>query len=171
MGRPSKLTDLEWKAIGARLLQGHKAADLAREYGVSKTAISVRFSGRSETVRSVAKELVSAEVSLRKLNPTEQVAALSLAEELRSISAHLAGAAKYGAATAHRLAGIGHALVQEVDDADPLASMDALKAVAVITKMQNDNAHIGLNLLAANKDKGLTQQEEVPSDLGHFYGQ
>ena len=154
MGRPSKLNAAQWKEIHARLLAGEKAAALGREFGVSKTAISIRFSGRTETVKAVANQLVAAETALRKLPVTEQVAALNLADELRSISVHLAGAARYGAATAHRLAGIANGKVEEIDDAKPLdtESLESLKGVAVLTEMANKAAHVGLNLLAANKE-------------------
>ena len=97
---------------------------------------------------------MAAEGALRALPVSEQVQALNLADELRAISMHLAGAAKFGAATAHRLNGIAHAKVQEIDDAAPLSaeSLESLKGVAVLTKIANDSATIGLNLLAANKE-------------------
>jgi hypothetical protein len=154
MGRPSKLNDRQWSEIQQRLLKGEKAADLAREYGVSKTRISERFSERIGTVKAVANQLVAAESALRQLPVTEQLQALNLADELRAISAHLAGAAKYSAATSHRLSGIAHAKVQEIDDAAPLneESREALKDVAVLTKIANEAATIPLNLLNANKE-------------------
>lgn len=154
MGRPSKLTEKQWAEIQQRLLKGEKAADLAREFKVSKTRISERFSERTGTIRNVAEQLVSAEGALRALPVSEQVQALNLADELRAISMHLAGAAKFGAATAHRLNGIAHAKVQEIDDAAPLSaeSLESLKGIAVLTKIANDSATIGLNLLAANKE-------------------
>jgi hypothetical protein len=167
MGRPSKLPEEQWEKIKRRLLAGEKAADLSREFGVSKTAISTRFSKRIETVKTIANQLVSADQALRSLPVSEQLSALTLADELRAISTHLAGAAKYGAATAHRLSGIAHAKVQEIDDAKPLdeQSIDALKGVAVLTKIANDSSVIGLNLLNANKEavKELNQaQRPVP---------
>lgn len=154
MGRPSKLTEKQWAEIQQRLLKGEKAADLAREYGVSKTRISERFSERIGTVKSVANQIVSAEAALRALPVTEQVQALNLADELRAISTHLAGAAKYSAATSHRLSGIAHAKAQEIDDAAPLDddSREALKDVAVLTKIANDAAVIPTALLSANKE-------------------
>lgn len=154
MGRPSKLSDADWIRICERVEAGEKAADLAREYGVSKTAVSLRISKRSETVRNVAHELVASEIALRKLPISEQVSALNLADELRAVSTHLASAAKFGAATAHRLSGIAHAQVQKIDDAEPLggASLETLRGVSALTKLANDSSSIGLNLLAANKE-------------------
>lgn len=176
MGRPSKLTEQQWETIRKRLLAGDKTSDLAREFKISKTRISARFAGRTETVKAVANQLVSAEVSLRSLPVAEQLAALTLADELRAISMHLAGAAKFGSATAHRLAGIAHAKVQEIDDAAPLnaESMESLKGVAVLTKMANEASTIGLNLLNANKEavKELNAPPEssgaLPSSVDEF---
>lgn len=154
MGRPSKLTEKQWGAIGTRLLAGEKAADLAREFKVSRGVISQRFSKRVENVKAIANQLVSAEQALRGLPVSEQLQALTLADELRAISMHLAGAAKFGSATAHRLAGIAHGKVSKIDDAAPLddASLTGLRGIAVLTRLANEASQIGCNLLAANKD-------------------
>ena len=164
MGRPSKLNERQWHDIGKRLLSGEKAADLAREFGVSSAVISRRFAKSTATVKSVANQLVSAENSLRELPVSQQIAALTLADELRAISMHMASAAKYSAANAHRLAGIAHGKVQQIDDAAPLdsESMESLKGVAVLQRMANDAAIIPSNLLAANKDSMKTLQPHTP---------
>lgn len=165
MGRPSKLTDRQWEDIGKRLLKGEKPADLAREFKVGRATISERFSERVGKVRTVAKQLVETRDALDSLSVSEQLSAISLADDLRAISSHLAGAAKFGAATSHRLAGIAHGKVQEIDDAAPLDenSMESLKGVAVLTKMANDASFIAVNLLAANKEtvKKLNDGEEM----------
>ncbi|BEU21580.1 helix-turn-helix domain-containing protein [Paraburkholderia sp. 22B1P] len=154
MGRPSKLTDAQWEAIGKRLLAGDTAADLSREYGVSKAAISVRFSKRNETIKSVANQIVETERALSFLNVSEQIAARSLADDLKAISEHLAGAARFGAATAHRLSGIANSKLNEIDDSalNSESSVNALKGVAVLTKLANDSSEIAVNLLRANKE-------------------
>lgn len=157
MARPSKLTDAQWESIGKRLLSGESAAKLSREFRVSKAAISTRFSKRNETIKSVANQIVETERALSFLNVSEQIAARSLADDLKAISEHLAGAARFGAATSHRLAGIAHNKVAEIDDAKPLDedSLAALKGIAVLTRMANDASEIGLNLLRANKDSNV----------------
>lgn len=154
MGRPSKLSEKQWAEIQKRLMAGESQGALAKAFDISKAAIQKRFGGRIETAKNVANQIVAAEIALHKLPIGDQLVTLSLADELRAISMHLAGAAKFGAATSHRLSGIAHAKVQEIDDAAPLntESMEALKGVAVLTKMANDSASIGLNLLAANKE-------------------
>lgn len=154
MARPSKLTDAQWEKIGKRLLAGESASSLAREYGVSKAAISQRFSERSKTIKDVANQIVATESALSKLNVSEQLAARSLADDLKAISEHLAGAARYGAATAHRLSGIAHSKVNEIDDTAPLGddSLESLKGIAALTRIANAASEIPLNLLKANKD-------------------
>jgi len=154
MGRQSKLTDAQWEKIGKRLLAGESPSALAREFGVSKSTISGRFSERVQNVKDVANQIVATENALSKLNISEQIAARSLADDLKAISEHLAGAARFGAATAHRLSGIAHNKAAEIDDAKPMddASRTALGNIAVLTKMANDASEIGLNLLKANKD-------------------
>ncbi len=154
MGRKSSLTGKQWEQIGKRLIAGESTSALAREFGVSKSTISGRFSERTNRVKATAGLIVKAESALHSLSISEQISARSLADELRDISTHLAGAAKFGAATAHRLAGIAHGKVNEIDDAAPISdeSLLALKGIAVLTRMANDSSQIGVNLMAANKD-------------------
>lgn len=175
MGRPSKLTDAQWEAIGKRLLAGESTSALAREFKVSKTAVSVRFSKRNETIKTVANQIVDTERALSKLNVSEQMAARSLADSLKDISEHLAGAARFGAMTAHRLAGIAAQQVEKIDDADPLAKSAAqLMGISALTKLANGASEIGLNLLRANKETiedASRGKKPVPAGLNHFYGE
>jgi hypothetical protein len=152
MGRPSKLSAKQWQEIEKRLLAGESQGKLAREFGISRSVITGRFSARLSTIKDVANQLVSAEGALREMPVSDQLLTLNLADELRAISMHLASAAKYGSATAHRLNALAHTEVLKVDDAKPLDSLESLKSVGVLTKLANDSAAIGLNLLAANKD-------------------
>lgn len=162
MGRPSKLTDRQWDELKARLSKGEKAADLAREYGVSKTAISTRVSKRIETVKSVANQLFQADAAFKELPVSEQAMTLTLVDELKAISRHMAGAGKFSAASAHRLAGIAHDIVQKVDDAEPEKTIAALQRFSAVTKLANEASHIPLNLLAANKDAVKLIEREAP---------
>lgn len=166
MGRPSNLSDAKWAELEKRLLAGEKAADLAKVYKVSRSAISKRFSKPIEAVKTVANQLVSAEEALARLPISQQINALNLAASLRSISTHLASAANLGAATAHRLSALANSEVQKIDDAEPLRSIENLKGVAALTKMANDSATIGMNLLAANKETVKSINEAPPEDDG-----
>ena len=167
MGRKSKLTEQQWQEIGRRLIANERPSDLAREFGVSPAVLSRRFAKRTATVKEVANQIVSADVALKSLPIAQQIEAMTLADELKAVSMHLAKAARFGSATAHRLAGIAHGKVQEIDDAAPLTekSMESLRNVAVLTRMANEASNIGVNLLAANKD-ALKKAEEGADKAG-----
>lgn len=154
MARPSKLTQKQWDVVERRLLEGEKPAALAKEFDIDRAAISRRFSQQTKTVKSVANQMLAAEDALRALPVAQQLNAINLVDQLRSISGHLAGAANYGAASAHRLAGIANGLVAQIDDAAPLgdAGISQLKVIAGLTRLANESSEIGVNLLRANKE-------------------
>lgn len=154
MGRKSSLTEKQWKDIGERLLRGESGRSLGKEFGVSEAAIRKRFGAQTKQIKDVANQLVAAETAFKDLPISAQISARTLADELKEISMHLAGAARYGAATAHRLSGIAHAKVAEIDDAAPLdeESLKALKGISVLTQLANNAAEIPIGLLKANKE-------------------
>lgn len=162
MGRRSSLTEKQWQDIGERLLRGESGRSLAKEYGVSEAAIRKRFGSRTKEIKDVANQLVAAETAFKALPISAQISARTLADELKDISTHLAGAARFGAITAHRLAGIAHGQVEKIDDAEPEKSMEALQRIGVLTKMANASSEIGLNLLKANKDTIAPDEEPTP---------
>lgn len=152
MARPSKLTDKQWIEVTDRVARGESMRALSREFDVSEAAIRQRVSTHAKLIKDVANQMVSAEVAFKSLPVTSQIIAHNLADEMKQISMHLAGAAKYGAATAHRLNGIAHNQVELIDDAKPEKSTEALQRIAILTKIANGSAEIGLKLLAANKE-------------------
>ena len=158
MARPSKLTPAQWEDVGRRLMAGESARALGREFGVSEAAIRKRFgahqsvSSQSAQVRTVAEKLAEANSALEALPVAQRAVAVSLADKLRNISASLASAAELGAATAHRLQALANGEVQKIDDAQPLASLEAMKGVKALTDLANGASSIALNLLAANKE-------------------
>lgn len=156
MGRPSKLSDEKWDEIKRRVLEGEKPADLAREFKVSKSAVSTRVSKRVETVKAVAHQIVATEKALGELSVSEQILTTTLAGRLRTISDNLAQAAEYGSATALRLHALANAEVQKVDDTQVLsaASLEAMKGVMLLSKVANEAAESAHNLLSANKERG-----------------
>jgi hypothetical protein len=154
MGRKSALTDKQWAEIEQKLLNGAPARQLAREYEISEAAIRKRLGTQTKTIKTVADQMVNAELAVRALPISAQISARTLAEELLQVSTHLLGAARFGAATAHRLSGIANARAELIADAGPLSEEGRaeLTAVSVLTKMANDASEIGVNLLKANKD-------------------
>lgn len=168
MARPSKLSPEQWADVIRRHAAGEGARALAREFGVDESTVRAKVSPLTPQVREVAQQLAQAQTALAELPVAQQYTAVSLAEKLRNISASLASAAELGAATAHRLHALANSEVAKVDDAEPMASLDSLRNVGVLTKLANDSSHIALNLLASNKDrvKALEDAEQDPQAGG-----
>lgn len=170
MGRKSALTEKQWADIGRRLLAGEKGRALAREFEVSEAAIRKRCGAQTKQIKDVANQLVAAETAFSALPISAQISARTLADELKEISMHLAGAARYGAATSHRLAGIAHGKVAEIDDAKPFddKSRMALSDIASLTKMSNDAASIGMDLIRVTKD--VRPDDDTPTPVSITFG-
>lgn len=164
MARPSKLSPEQWTEVVRRHAAGEGIRALAREFGVDESTVRAKVSPQTPQVRAVAQQVAAAQDALAALPVAQQYTALSLADKLRNISSSLASAAELGAATAHRLHALANSEVSKVDDAEPLASAESLRAVAGLVKLGNNAAQIGVNLLAANKDsvKGLNDQPAQP---------
>lgn len=152
MGRKSLLTETQWAELQKRLLNGEGGRVLAREYGISEAAIRKRLGAQCAQIKTVANQVVAADAAFKSLPIGAQTFAASLIDELKAISTHLAGAARFGAATSRRLAGIANAQVDKIDDTNPMDSQDVLQGISALTKMSNEASVIGLGLLAANKE-------------------
>ncbi len=172
MARKSKLTESQWLDVQRRHLGGEKIRRLAREFGVGESTIRDRISAQCAEIKTVAHQMVTAEQRFNALPISAQISAQSLADDLRAISTHLAGAAKYGAMTAHRLSQMAHAETDKIDPTAPLGEGGAatVKTAAVLLGVANEAAKTGLNLLNANKDMARQDNDDVPSGLEHFYG-
>ena len=165
MARTSKLTEAQWHDIEKRMLAGEKAAALAKEFGIDRAAITRRITPSVRNVKTVANQLLSAETALKQLPITQQIATLSLVDELRAISTNLASAGKYGAINANRLSGLANAQLNTVDEEDIESSGVALKMVSILTDMANESSKVPLGLLNANKDQMQRITNPQNSDL------
>lgn len=180
MGRKSKLTPEQWIDVERRVLvDGESVSAIAREFGMDEAAIRRKINpnksekseraDKSKPLMQLAKEKVSADKMVRDIS--EEISGLpvarqnivsDLARKLSSISDHLAGAAEYGAMTAHRLSMIANMQVSQIDETASLEeNSDALKSVLAITRAGNEAAQTGLNLLNANKDRNSLSDEEI----------
>lgn len=165
MARTSKLTDAQWNDIEKRMLAGEKAAILAKEYGIDRAQITRKITPSVRNVKTVANQLLTAETALKQLPITQQIATLSLVDELRAISTNLASAGKYGAINANRLSGLANAQLNTVDEEDIESSGVALKMVSILTDMANESSKVPLGLLNANKDQMQRITNPQNSDL------
>ena len=172
MARPSVITDKQWKDIEARVLNGESMRAIAREYNVSEGVIRKRINTQTKPVKEIANQLARAELALEALPINTQVKVRSLADELKDISHHIASAARYGAMTAHRLAGMANSQLDMIDETDPFTSVDAMKSVNALTSMANEAGKTAIQLLNTNKEQvqriSEPEEKEVMS-LDDFY--
>lgn len=166
MGRPSKLSPDQWRELERRLNAGESATVLSREFDVSQGLISQRFSKISKEVKKTAEAIAESQNMLAVLPVAQQYQAISLAEKLRNISTNLASAAEYGAATAHKLQAIAHAQVKKIDEADPMNSQEQLQAISALTRISNDSARLGTDLINANKATSIPPEQVTPVMTG-----
>ncbi|MGL5005395.1 MAG: helix-turn-helix domain-containing protein [Casimicrobium sp.] len=169
-GRKSKLSEAQWADVRRRIVNGETVESVAKLYGLSKSSISEQTSRSVKNITATAARMVETEETLAKMSITEQMLSLNLASELRSISKHLASAAKFGAMTAHKLTAIAQNKVLQIDETTPLnaESVDALKGIAALTELANKSSHIGLSLLSASKDSlkaELQDSEPMPKRI------
>lgn len=165
MAKKSPLSDAQWKEIEKRLLAGEGSRALSRAYGVPESTIRFRLSAHTAQVKKVANQVIEAEQNFYALPVAAQISAQTLINELRSISIHLASAARYGAMTAHKLSGIANQQVEMIDDTDlspDSKSMETLRTVAALTEVANKSSQTGINLLSANKEIVQKATDQAP---------
>jgi len=169
VARKSPLTDKQWGEIERRYFAGEKARRLADEFGITEAAIRKRFGTQAKKIKEVANQVIAAEEAFKSLPYSSQVSAQNLIDDLRSISTHLAGAAKYGSITAHRLAGIANMQLDKIDDSElhnpDSESVQVVKVISALTDIANKSAQTGLNLLNVNKE--TVQKYEQSSAVTH----
>lgn len=166
MARPSKLSPAQWAEVERRSAEGETARALAREFGIDEAAIRRRVSPQTPRIKEVANQVVQARQALASLPVAQQYTALTLADQLLTISTSFAAAAALGAQTGHRLHALANSEVSKVDDADPLSesSIAALKGVGVLTRLANESLQPASNLLAANKEAIKELNSKRPGD-------
>lgn len=156
-GRKSKLSPEQWEDAAKRLASGEHPTVIAAGYGVNEATIRKGIEKHKPLAARIAAHSVeTAQISAQYSNlpnPEKRIVQ-GLAAELCDISANLAGAAAWGAKTARRMSWLANTQAERIADVDPLSleSQPALAGVALLTKLANSSAEIGLNLLRANKE-------------------
>jgi hypothetical protein len=169
--RPSKLTPEQWAVVESRYASGEGASSLAREFGVNEAAIRRKFVRETPKVREAAEKLAEGQSAVAALPAALQPVAIDLAARLRGISDSLADAAHSGARTAAMLHRIANNQVTKIAEklaedptADPMDSQAELQAAAGLTRIGNDAAKLGVDLLAANKGV-MTPDDETDTPI------
>jgi len=157
----AKLTEKQWKEIETRLSRGEKAIDLAKKFGVTRGAISQKFSKQIKHVKTLANQIVETEIAIQTAPITIQIGAFSLANELLAISKHMATGATLSAMNYSRLSSIANKKISTLND-DALDE-EELAIARTLTVMSNEAAKTPMDLIKANaslnKDQNTDQEE------------
>ena len=155
MGRPSKLSEAQWAQVEKRIHAGETPARLAAEFKIDRAAITRRLSQQVRNVKAVANQLVAAEDALRDLPVAQQLTAISLADQLRAMSAHLANAATNGAYTASHASSLARKMATGMADFDHSdeESIAKVRSINALTNLANSSSEIARDLLKTNKEK------------------
>lgn len=152
MGRKSKLSDKEWAEVQRRLLDGEGIRSLAREFDISEGSIRAQKSSRVKTIKAVANQIVATECAIKALDFDAQMCAQDYAARLRSLGLNLLEAAHNGAETSAKLSRIAKRQAALVDEHEPMNSQEELQAIAALTKLSNEAASTGVQLLRSQRD-------------------
>lgn len=161
-----KIDEKRWAEIVRRFVVGGESASaLAREIGVSETAVRKRASSKRFEVKSLANQIVAVDNKYLELDRGSKELVDEMVVALKAISGNLTAAAMAGTATSARLAAIANKQAAKVDENNPMGTAEELQAIGALTKLSNESAQIGVALLNANKEtmkQSAEQQEPQP---------
>jgi Helix-turn-helix domain of resolvase len=161
-GRKSALSEAQWAIILERRLAGEGVSDLAKEFGVPQTTVSRNISVKARAIKAAANGLFSADKFLKTLPITVRGHSMSLVDEMKSMSMHLASAGKINAASAHRLSVLANEKVDALESGK--LDREGLQEAAALLQVSNDAAKIGLNILSSQKD-AATESFQPEKDI------
>ena len=173
-GRPSKLTDKQWDEVEKRHKEGESNRKIAKHFDVTEAIIRTRITTHFNPQKELANQMAIVETAYEALPISTQVKVRNLTDELKDISQHLAGAARLGAMTSYKLAGMANAQAEKINEENPLESEDAMKSVSALNRMANDSSQIALSLLNANKDHVMKISNSDPKEvktINDFYAE
>lgn len=156
------------------MLEGKGLRETARHFKVGHSSLlRAGVTENVEMIKSLARELHTLDQKVKSLPLPLQISARSLAEELNAISTHLAGAAKYGAISAHRMNMLANEHLELLNPhagtpEERSANNANINTVGILTEAANKSAHIGLNLLSANKkmiEEAASTREVTPGEI------
>lgn len=153
----SKLTESQWKDIIKRKLAGEQTRPLAREYGISDTAINKRVGLQCLQIKETANHIVAAERGLLEMPVSLQVQTMDYAAELRAMSSHMIEAARDSAATSKNMARVARVksnmvVDNPVNDDDVELQGKLVKEIKEYQGAANLAYQIPMGLLQVNKE-------------------
>ena len=156
----ARLNDIQWKEIERRLVDGERAAALALEFGVTRSAISARLKiPRQRKAIELAEQIYELDVNLTKFDKITVSKAYNLAEQMRIINNNMVEGNTHRAKSYAKLSEIAHHHVKKIDHENP--DFETLQLVAGITRVGNDVAAPVNAMLVVHKEK----LQEAPEDI------
>jgi transposase-like protein len=136
MGRKSTLTQAQLDEIVRRHLDGESIRDLAKEFGISYSALRERISAQTKKIKDVADQIVSTKRAVNSLPLAAQITAQTLAEKRILMQDLSADVALNGLRVAKRH---GDILVKRMDEKidDELMNDESLAQAAKIGTIIN----------------------------------
>ena len=155
MGRRSKLTEKQWAKVRERVLAGEKIASLAREYGIAPSTMREKITVETETVKSLAKQIVETEQRKNNLPLSVVIQAISLADKMMAIQNDLSDAAMAGARTAKL---VSEAALSRVERSG-VSDEEDMKATMVAAMTVNNHGKLGMELLTLATKPGAVKSD------------
>jgi hypothetical protein len=165
-----KLSEKTWQEVAHRFIVGNESASaLGREYGVSEAAIRKRCGSKKCELKTLSNQIVTISDKYLELEHGSRVIVDDLVTHLKVISSNLGAAAANGAITAAALSRMAIKQIAKVDEDEPLEGIAHLNTVGVLTKLSNESASLGMQLIAANRDVGKGGgQEQIAAALANL---
>lgn len=155
-GRPSRLTEAQWQTVGRRLAQGEGVRALAREFKVSPSIISNRFSKHVPELKTLAARIAQDELDLEGLTLSEQTTVRRIADDLKLTASNLGKAAVHGSQAAMHLFTKAAQHTQRLkDDLQTDELIKAVETIHAIARAGNESAKPALALLKIFSDTAL----------------
>jgi len=151
VGRPSKLSSVQEREILQRLAAGESNRSVAKDFNVGEATIRRIFSAQVPKVKDVAQRLAVAEKELESMPVSAQRATRTLADQLKDIGTNLASAARFGSATASRLAELAHGQLDGIQAPDGSLDGGKMLNIGILTRTANEAAVPALRLVVATQ--------------------
>jgi hypothetical protein len=153
MGRKSKLSDAQWKRIEERLLNGEAGNALAKEFGIAPSTLREK-TAHLKIIKESVNQIVTAESKIQALPISAQITAHSYAARLRQISSGILETAANGVRTSTKLSRLAADAAEEMESFNPDIEADVtrVKTISALTRLSNEAASVGMDLMKANKE-------------------
>ena len=156
MARTSKLSEKQWLEIERRLNDGESVRSLAREFKISPSAISARFSAQSEQIKKVSNQIVEANQALKALPISAQISVHNRTARLMAIQSATDDAAIAGSITSKRVSEAVQRRVNAQTD-EELLDAENMRGVMAAGMVANTHAKLGIDVmtLAVKQGEGV----------------